>query len=82
VKGLREYPKPDLNDVSSMALLPQHNTNYKPLPCAPPLQKAVQFCPLSRYIHRLKWWLTNHFADYKDIFHLFAEMGNGECNRN
>jgi len=37
---------------------------------------AVLLCPFSSQIRHLKWWPTKYFADYVDIFHMYAEMGN------
>jgi hypothetical protein len=78
VKKPAEYPEPDEDDVSIEALLPEERNTNAP-PSAPPLQKAVLFCPLPAQVRHLKWWLTKFFRDNVDIFHMYAELGNDEC---
>jgi len=77
-KESAEYPKPDEDKASNEVLLHKPDSLKSTLPHAPPLQKAVLFCPLPSQVHHLKWRLTQFFADNLDIFYMFAEMGNDE----
>jgi len=74
-----EYPEPDQDDTLREALRPVQVRHDNALPSAPPLQKAVLFCPLPGQVCHLKWWLTKYFADHVDTFHMYAEMGHDEC---
>ena len=73
-----EYLEPDEEKALNETLLPKPESNSRALPCAPPPQKAVLFCPLPGQFRHLKWWLTKCFADHLDIFYMYAEMGNDE----
>jgi len=74
-----EYPEPDQDDKLKEVLHPVQVRHDNALPSAPPLQKAVLFCPLPGQVCHLKWWLTKYFADHVDTFHMYAEMGHDEC---
>jgi len=78
VNAAAEYPEPDEDEASNEALLHQPESNSRALPCAPPPQKAMLFCPLPGQVRHLKWWLTKFFTDRLDIFYMYAEMGNNE----
>jgi hypothetical protein len=78
VNAPAEYPKPDADEASNEALLPEPERYDSALPCAPPPQKTVLFCPLPGQVRHLKWWLTKFFVDHLDIFYMYAEMGNDE----
>jgi len=78
VNAAAEYPKPGKDKESNDALLHESETNSRSLPCAPPPQKAVLFCPLPGQVRHFKWWLTKFLADHLDIFYMYAEMGNDE----
>jgi len=78
VNAPAEYPEPDKDEASNEVLLRNPECNKFPLPCAPPPQKVVLFCPLPCPVYDLKWWLTKYFADHLDIFYMYAEMENDE----
>jgi hypothetical protein len=74
-----EYPKPDGDKSSNVALLHEPESVKITLPRAPPPpQKAVLFGPLPGQVRHLRWWLTQLFVCNLDIFYMFAEMGNDE----
>jgi len=79
VKEPAEYPEADEDKASNAALFLEPESNESALPCAPPPQKVVLFCPLPGQVCHLKWWLTKLFADHVDTFYMYAEMGNDEC---
>jgi len=74
-----ENPKPDLDEESREALLPEQDRYENVLPGAPPPQKAVLFCLLPGQVRHLKWCLTKFFADNVDVFHMYAEMCHDKC---
>jgi len=78
VNAAGEYPKPDEDEALNETLLHEPESNSRALPCAPPPQKAMLFCPLPGQVHHLKWWLTKVFGDHLDIFYMYADMGNDE----
>jgi len=78
VNAPAEYPKPDEDETSNEVLLHKPERYKITLPCAPPSQKAVLFCPLPGEVRYLKWWLTEFFGDHLGIFYMYAEMGNNE----
>jgi hypothetical protein len=74
-----EHPEPDEDDTSNEVLTHEPESIKSTLPRAPPPpQMAVLFCPLPGQVSHLKWWLTKFFANYLDIFYMYAEMGNDE----
>jgi len=73
-----EYPKPEHDDKSSEALLPEQDRNEHALPGGPPPEEAVLFCPLPGRVPHLKCWQTKYFTYQVDIVHMYAEMGNDE----
>jgi len=74
-----EYSEPDADEALNEALRHEPDRYNCSLPCSPPPQKVVLFCPLPGQVCHLKWWLTKFSADHIDIFYLYAEMGNDEC---
>jgi len=68
VNAAAEYPELDKDEASNEVLLHNPRSNSPALTCAPPSQKAVQFCPLLGQVRHLKWWLTKFFADHLDSF--------------
>jgi hypothetical protein len=78
VKEPAEYPEPDENEASMEALLHEPESNKRALLSAPPLHKAVLFCPLPGEVLHLKWWLTKFFAVDLDIFYMYSEMGHDD----
>jgi len=67
-----------LQGILSLTQQMHQERNDSALSCAPPLQKAVVFCPLPGYARHVKWWLTQYCVDLPDICHLYAEMGNDQ----
>jgi hypothetical protein len=73
-----EYPKPNEDQASNVALLHAPDILESTFPHVLPPQKAVLFCPLRGQVLHFQWWLTKFYADNLDIFYMFADMGNNE----
>jgi len=73
-----EYPKPDQDNASRVALLLEQEWHETAVPSIPPPHKVVLFCPVPGQVRHLKRRLTKYFVDHVDIFHMSGEMGNDE----
>jgi hypothetical protein len=67
-----ENPKPEKDKASCSALLYELESNSSALPRTPSPQQTVLFCPWSRAVRHLKWWLTKLLAGHLDIVHMYT----------
>jgi hypothetical protein len=74
-----KYPEPDEDEASNEGLPHKAESNMNAVPCAPPPQKALLFCPLPGHDPHLKCCLTMVFGDNLDIYYRYSEMGNDKC---
>jgi len=78
VKEMLLYPKLKHDTVTVSELYHDQDRMDIVIHSAPPPHEVVLFGALHEKVWLWKWWETKYFAEYVNIFHMYAEMSHDD----